>query len=429
MKYKIFIAIHYLELGGAETSLIGLLHAFDPEKVDVDLFVYSHQGALMKAIPPYVNLLPEHKAYSMIESPLKDALLAGQLGMVLGRLRAKKLHNAYLATLTEEERTNDISVFPTVSACVMPHLPSLHNLGEYDLAISYLQPHDIVRLKVKAKKYLAWIHTDYSTIHLNIEKELPIWDAYDHIVSISPDVTKGFLQKFPSLASKIVEMENILPQNYILQRASEQNDIVNALMKIDVVNLCSIGRIGYAKNYDNIPYMAAELKKLFKVRDESLEVREGGSENYSSKNQKPKTLHHFHWYIVGPGDHSAIDALSKELGVDDVVTFVGSSDNPYTWLKACDIYVHPSRYEGKSIVVREAQILCKPVIITNYPTAKSQINDGVDGIICELDNKKIAEAINQLAVDKEKQESLKGYLSQHDYAGLSEINKIYKLLY
>lgn len=428
MKKRIFIAIHYLEIGGAETSLIGLLEALDPETVDVDLFVYTHHGLFMKAIPEYVNLLPERKAYSMIESPLKDALLTGQLGMVLGRLRAKRLHKAYLATLTDEERKNDISVFPTVSECVMPHLPSLDYLGEYDLAISYLQPHNIVKQKVRAKKYVAWIHTDYSTIHLNVKQELPMWGAYDHIVSISSDVTKGFLQKFPSLASKIVEMENILPKSYILQRASESNDKVSALMKDDVVNLCSIGRIGYAKNYDNVPYMAAELKKLFEQKPPLNLPLKGETSNPHFLQERDEERLPFHWYIVGPGNHSAIDALSKELGVDDVVTFLGPSSNPYPYIKACDIYIHPSRYEGKSIVVREAQILCKPVIITNYPTAKSQINNGVDGVICELDNKKVAETIYKLAMDRDKQQSLIDHLSQHDYAGLTEVKKIYKLL-
>ena len=90
--------------------------------------------------------------------------------------------------------------------------------------------------------------------------------------------------------------------------------------------------------------------------------------------------------------------------------------------------MHPSRYEGKSIVVREAQILCKPVIITNYPTAKSQINNGADGIICELDNTKIAEAIHYLAIDKEKQQQLINYLQSHDNAGINEVEKIYKLI-
>lgn len=45
---RIFIAIHYMHLGGAETSLIGLLQALDPQNVDVDLFVYSQEGELIE---------------------------------------------------------------------------------------------------------------------------------------------------------------------------------------------------------------------------------------------------------------------------------------------------------------------------------------------------------------------------------------------
>ena len=59
MKKRIFIAIHYMEVGGAEISLIGLLHALDYSKCDVDLLVYSHRGELMSQIPQEVNLLPE----------------------------------------------------------------------------------------------------------------------------------------------------------------------------------------------------------------------------------------------------------------------------------------------------------------------------------------------------------------------------------
>ena len=172
-------------------------------------------------------------------------------------------------------------------------------------------------------------------------------------------------------------------------------------MQNGVVNLCSIGRISYAKNYDNIPYIAKELKDL------GLKFR---------------------WFIIGPGSHEDIDQLSKQLGVADDVLFMGGSENPYAWLRACDIYVHPSRYEGKSIVVREAQILCKPIIITNYPTAKSQINDGVDGIICEMNNSKIAEAIISLVNNNEKRNNIVEYLNQNDFSGFEEVNKIYHLL-
>lgn len=52
MNPKIIIVIHYLEIGGAETSLIGLLNALDYTKIDVDLFIYRHTGELMSAISP-----------------------------------------------------------------------------------------------------------------------------------------------------------------------------------------------------------------------------------------------------------------------------------------------------------------------------------------------------------------------------------------
>lgn len=41
MKPRIFIAMHYMEIGGAESSLIGLLEALDPKRVDIDLFILN----------------------------------------------------------------------------------------------------------------------------------------------------------------------------------------------------------------------------------------------------------------------------------------------------------------------------------------------------------------------------------------------------
>lgn len=79
----------------------------------------------------------------------------------------------------------------------------------YDLAISFLIPHYFVTEKVRAKKKIAWIHTDYSYLNLDVESELKMWQAYDNIISISNDVTDAFLSKFPSLKDKIVLIENI----------------------------------------------------------------------------------------------------------------------------------------------------------------------------------------------------------------------------
>ena len=368
-----------MEIGGAESSLIGLLEALDPKRVDIDLFIYSHQGVFMNAIPDYVNVLPEIRIWSTMEKPMKKVLLMGYPHVVLARLIAKWRTKRFY-----KRNPSDLphcAGFAYIGEGCAKVVPGLKKFGIYDLAISYMSPHDFVLKHVSAKRKIAWIHTDYNQISINVEKELPIWGAYDKIISISKDVTQAFLRVFPTLKGKIVECENMMPKRWIEKNATSKT-VEADYRREGVVTLCSVGRISYAKNYDNIPHIAAELKKI-------------GGKDFK-----------FHWFIVGPGNHSNIDSVAKELGADDVITFLGPSDNPYPYIKNCDIYVHPSRYEGKSIVVREAQILCKPVIITNYPTAQSQINNGADGIICELDNEKIAEAIHDLATNEKMRERL-----------------------
>lgn len=219
MKPRIFIAIHYLELGGAETSLIGLLQALDPKRVDVDLFIYSHRGPLMKYIPAWVNLLPESAVYAHIESPLVDAVKHGHWEIAFTRLLAKLKHKIYRHK--HPAQGDDNSIMQYLGDCVTPILPSINSGMQYDLAISFLTPHNIVRDKVQARRKVAWIHTDYSTVSVNTEQELPVWGAFDNIISISPQVTEAFVKTFPTLKPKIVEIENILSTEFVRGRAEE----------------------------------------------------------------------------------------------------------------------------------------------------------------------------------------------------------------
>ena len=97
-------------------------------------------------------------------------------------------------------------------------------------------------------------------------------------------------------------------------------------------------------------------------------------------------------------------------------------------MKACDIYVQPSRYEGKAVTVREAQILYKPVVITNFPTAKSQLQDGVDGLIVPLDNDLAAKGIANFIKNVSLQQRFIEYMQTHDYGNEKEVKKIYALM-
>lgn len=398
MKKRIFIAIHYLEIGGAEMSLIGLLQSIDYTKYDVDLFVYSHRGELMKYIPKEVNLLPEIGAYSYIEKPIKDAIIHGHIGVSWGRLWAKYQFYKYIK---KHPLKDSAPLLQYVAENVSPFLPSLKKYGEYDIAISYLTPHHIVLQKVQAKKKVAWIHTDYSRIGVQIEKELPIWSGYDHIISISPDVTRNFIQVFPTLKDKIIEMENILSSDFVRSRAEESADIPFTRNHESVINLLSVGRYTEAKNFDNVPDICKRINRKLKVN----------------------------WYIIGYGsDESLIRKRIEETGMQEHVILLGKKENPYPYMKAYDIYVQPSRYEGKAVTVREAQILCKPVVIAHFATAPSQIKDGVDGVIVPQDNEGCAEGIVNFINDKKLQNTIVNYLHQYDYGNKAEVEKLYNLI-
>lgn len=397
MKKRIFIAIHYLEIGGAEISLIGLLNAIDYSRYEVDLFVYSHQGELMKLIPKDVNLLPEIPKYAQIEQPMTSVLKRGYVDVVLARLWAKIRFAAYVRRVKPKDGS---AVFQYVANAVTPCLPSLHHLGKYDLAISFLTPHNIVLEKVQARKKIAWIHTDYSRIDVNAALELPVWNRYDYIASISPDVSRTFLSVFPSLQGKQVEIANILSPIFVRRRAEEKADL--SVFGDEAVKLLSIGRFTHQKNFDNVPDM------LRRIREYGINAR---------------------WYLIGyGGEESLIRQRIQEAGMENYVVIIGKKTNPYPYMQACDLYVQPSRYEGNSVTVREAQMLCKPVVVADYPTAASQIQNEKDGVIVPLENAACAEGIVRVIRDVELQSRLIQFLNAHDYGNENEVEKIYKLI-
>lgn len=399
-KPRIFIAMHYMEIGGAETALIGLFNALDPNRVDVDLFLYDHRGEMMQFIPEWVNLLPQIPKYSVLERPIVELVKRGFWGIAAGRLWAKYISKvAYKRSGSKLENNGGLD---KMSKCTTPLLPKINPSMTYDLAISFLTPHRIVAEKVKAKKKIAWIHTDYTRVWVDAEDELKVWQKYDYVASISGDVTNTFLQVFPSLAPKIVEIENILSPTFVRKRA-ELQDVDKEIRHEGTITLLSVGRFSDAKNYDNVPDICKRL-----INETKLNIK---------------------WYIIGyGGDEALIRKKIKEAGMEEHVILLGKRSNPYPYIKACDIYVQPSRYEGKSVTVREAQMLCKPVVVTNYPTAPSQIRSGIDGVIVPMDNEGCANGLAEVICDKPLQERIIAHLKTHDYGNESEVEKIYTLI-
>lgn len=397
MKKRIFIAIQYLEIGGAERALIGLLSSLDYTKYEVDLFVYRHSGEFMKFIPDEVNLLPEIKKYTTLSRPIKEIVKEGYIDIAIGRVLAHLKNKIFNK---RHQIKDSIAIYQYVASYTTPFMPSFYKRGEYDLAISFLIPHNTVREKVLAKQYWAWIHTDYSYVDIDVDYELPVWSAYNKIISISEDVTKGFLSKFPALSPKITIIENILSENFVKEQAEEKVDL--SFLPSDSIKFCTVARFSYPKAIDRAVYICKELI------DKGLNI---------------------YWYIIGYGsDETMIREKIKETQMEKRFVLIGKKENPYPYIKATDFYIQPSRYEGKAVTVREAQILEKPVVITNYPTAKSQLNDGIDGVIVPDSIEGATDGIEAFLKDKDKQNRIIAYLKAHHYGNEFETKKIDKLL-
>lgn len=389
-----------MELGGAEKALLGLLSHLNPDEYDVDLFLCRHSGELFAEIPDWVHLLPEDRHAADIARPMKQVLLEGDISVFLGRLRGKVSNRKYYRT--HPQSASSAVAITNSNRFVINSIAPIQPDKTYDLAISFMTPHYIVPQKVNAKKTIAWIHTDYSTVDVDVETELPMWDAYDYIASISDDCTKGFLSKFPSLSSKILLIENMLPYSLILHQAEEQ-DVSNEIsMAENAKIICSVGRFSEAKNFDNVPDICR------RILERGVNVK---------------------WYLIGyGGDEELIRRKIEESGMQENVIILGKKENPYPYMKSCDLYAQPSRYEGNSVCVHEAQMLGKPVVITRYATSSSQLEDGVDGVIVPMDNEGCAAGIAALLHDTQRMEQLSENCRNRDYSNAEEVEKLYQIM-
>lgn len=395
---RILIFSHAMELGGAERALLGLLENIDYRRCQVDLFLMRHTGELLQYLPKKVNLLPEISQYASLAVPIGQVIRRGQFlvaaGRVVGKvMAAERVHRLKLPS--DNSVSLEYSHKYTV-AC----MPKVGN-GRYDLAVSFLTPHYFVSQNVDAKKKVAWIHTDYTKVKVDVESELGMWAAYAHIISISEAVSQSFLAVFPSLKDKLIVIENLMPVKSIREQ-SEEFSAEHEMPDDGSKKLLSIGRFCTAKNFDNVPDICR------RILQRGINVR---------------------WYLIGFGsDETLIREKIAECGMEEYVIILGKKTNPYPYIKACDLYVQPSRYEGNSVSVHEAQILGKPVAITDYATSASQLEDGIDGIVVPMKNEKCAAALGDFLQDEEKQQILVRNELGKDYTNADGLQKLYKLL-
>jgi len=398
MKKQILITACIMDIGGIERSLTGLLNAFDYELFDVDLLLFSRKGELLSHLPPQCNVLPEIPQLASLLQPIKSVVRSGQVLLSAARLFSKARIKINPLIHTGAEKENGpllLQAYLDNSINLMPALDK-----EYDAALSFMWPHHYIAKKVKAKIKIAWIHTDYTRIAVNEMKDEKIWSVFDKIAAVSDECGKAFLSVYPLLKDKVITIENILSADFVRRQAEEF--VPEGIKNNAGIKLLSIGRFCYAKAFD----FAADICK--NLIDKGLDIK---------------------WYIIGFGsDEKIIKDKIQQLDLEGRFIILGKKNNPYPYIKACDIYIQPSRYEGKAVTVREAQMLGKPVIITAFKTAASQVRSGFDGIISPMDEESVSNCIVRLINDKTLRNLLSSNSFASDYSNINQLERIYRLI-
>lgn len=391
MKKRVLFVMNNLHCGGAEKALISLLDTMDYSKYDVDLLLMKHEGLFLSKIPSKVNLLEEPVEYKYFDMSIKTALLdclkKGRLDIAISRLLAGVIIRTEKNRVRCEQR-------------VWTHISkSLKNITKkYDIAVGYLEKTPIYFCvdKVDADKKIGFIHNDYDKLGMDSLLDQPYFERLENLVTVSEECGNILRNRFPMYNDKVKVMYNIVSPATINKLSLEQGSMGDADIKI-----VSVGRLNKQKNFE----LAIETCKLL--------VQNG----YLIK-----------WYIIGEGEErEKLERMIDENNLRETFVLMGIKENPYPYIKEADIYVQPSRFEGKSIAIDEAKILHKPIVVTNFSTAKDQITDHENGLVVDMNSEALYEGIASLINNAALRKQFSVRLSNELLGTESEINKLYEM--
>jgi len=390
-KKELLFVINNLNVGGAEKALLSLLQNFDYKKYNVDLQLFTEEGLFLEQLPSEVRLLPVPENIKFFDMTffqvIKTNLAPWKWNVIYNRIHFY-IRRRKASTPAEASQIG----WKPISKC-------LKKLDKtYDVAIGFLQngPNYFVIEKVKAKKKIGFIHTDYNKGGLKSKYDLPYFKIFDHIVTVSEESKIILTNQFGDLTQKFCVIHNIVSSTYIENLAKEK--ISYSFPKIVI----SIGRLISSKGYD----LSLDAFRILKQKGMN-----------------------FTWIILGEGPlKTYIENKINEYGITEHVKLFGNIANPYPHLKNADVFLHTSRYEGKSVVIDEAKIFGKAILITNFPTAKGQIENGKNGLIVEMSAVEIANGIEKLLSDTDLRKKLSCNLAMEKNNFKKELRKFYKLI-
>ena len=379
MKRILFVFPDINAGNGPVVALTNLLNLLSHEEYKIDLLLTSRYdeeySQFWDRIPIWINILPPLYQLDKYSKSLICELRSTGLGHMADIREKVHLLNSHFG----EDRFRNWEELKKI-------VPVYSN---YDIAIAYTEDIalQIVVDRVVSNKKVGWFHTDYN---ISYEKHMLLrkseyWESMDSIICVSNYIANEFYKCYCNLKDRIRVLYNVIDYTYVIHMSREffPSEFLEANGNII---LYTSGKIGICKGTDLI------------IDTVKILLHDG----YRVK-----------WFIAGKIDKSesnmgtvCINRIHKECLEDNLIV-LGHKQNPYPYFANCDIYVHPSRYEGLSVAIQEAKMLCKPILVTNHSSVDEIIIDNFNGLVCDICAKSIAHKIEDLIND----ESLRNRLS------------------
>lgn len=387
MKKNILFIVSDMESGGFQKSLISLLKEFNYDEYNVDITILSPNGIFINDIPKEVkikklNIEPcfFYKFPQCLIQLIKEKKIL---------LTYKRIIQFFISRLNKG----------LGGIYMAKQIPAIDK--KYDVAIDYNGQHILYYMvdKVKAEKKISYFHSDYKKWPYYKYADKKYYPKVDYIVTISEICKQSLDEIFPECKEKTRVIENISSPKVIRELALKECKV-----KFDnnYINIIMVGRPSKTKGYD----FAIEACK--KLKDEGYKVK---------------------FYSIGISDEmSTFKSTVKKYNLENDFIFLGETNNPYNYIRQADIYVHPSRFEGKSVAIDEAKILCKPIVISNFTTAKDHIKNEVNGLIVDMNCEGVYEGIKRLIDNKELSKKFIDSLKNDNFGNESEVEKLYELI-
>lgn len=379
---KVAILLPWLKMGGTNKVAIRFMEELI-QFCDVTLILSKNEGELLGEIPKGVRVIIDE----MI--PFREMFRRDLKKFRVGYVIRDLIY--YLKVRTKHDNIDNYRYI------VKRHPYIVEDM--FDCAISYhgQSPERLLNLiyRVHSTKKAVWIHGEMSFPEEQCKRMVKYYRKMDRFFFVSNATKDVFVQKIPIDLTKTTVYYNRLNGKEIIKKSQEEMDCT---FSKDSMNLLTVGRVSSEKGQDMIPKIVRNLS------DKGYLV---------------------HWYIIGDGPNlNKVKELINEKNVNDRVTLLGIKNNPYPYMKACDIYIQPSYTEGYSTTICEAGILGKAIIGTRPSGGiRDQIENGESGLIVDASIEELEKGIIKLMKNSFLRNKFEQNILKKDFEGRGEIKK------